>query len=1400
MTDKEAIDKISSVTGIEYSGDQLQVLECRDGMCVVSCAGSGKALLNGTGVLTPNGYVPIETLKVGDICYDNSGKEQEVIGVYPQGEKEIYNVTFSDNSVIPCCKDHLWTYSTDGNSTWTTNNLQYIIDNIIGVASSIEIPMTKPVEFGNENLEANVAAISKLILDGDIDSIPEEYKMASIAERTSLLVTLIGKLAKRTGYVCELDARSTLVIRDIKFIAESLGLTARDINNGDGRYYLIINTNEWFNGLLSDIKLCEIEANSDGSMPFWFNNKPAERKIECITRTGNLGEMTCIKVSGADELFLTENCVVTHNTATLVALIAKRILTNEIKNVKKLLVTTYSVAGREELEDRLNKLLSDVGITKKVEVRTLHSSYLNMLQSYGGGVGQILKAYERTELIRKSVKKAGLRLEEEDIAKIDSLISYQINNMLTDEALFKETAYDLDSVETAKYSEISAHYRNFKTDSGLIDFDDMQTKVFYLMATDKEAREMFRNMWDYFFIDEFQDVSKIQFNILKMMLKDERNLVVIGDDDQCLIEGTKVQTYSGIKNIEDVTVGELVLSGSGRCKSTYMPVTNVSSKYVEEEIVRIETASGKKIAGTLNHIGFAKIPDDIGDKQYIYLMYKHGLGFRVGQTKSLRSGNIGLRNGIKVRLMQEGGDKIWVLKVVNSYEEAVYYENLYSYKYSLPQYIFNDKYVNGALGDTGIKRLHDELGSIGNGYRLLEEFGLDFNYPHHVTQSNGNRVTLSNSMFSSNQVDGFGINKSELSATTSNKTYLNILEKHLPVSVKRNTSYGNISYNARTVSSDVERQKDIIKKVVSDCNDIELQINLNNKAKLTDTTFNFMPFGSFIEGMIVPINVGGEIVEDVVVSITREKYSSNVYDLSVPYTYNFVANDVVVHNCIYKWRGADPTIILNICGYYDITRHILSTNYRCGNVILEHADTCIKNNSSRMEKDMKAFNKGGKITIENCKNSIYHMSAEAVERIVGWLHEGVNPSDISILCRNNIHGIIVDDMLNQIVPTRTSKDMRFGSNQFIRDFMVCLDISKDTTNHLMASHLWKIVKYLKAAQASKISKIMDNHCCSLKVALKSLLTNTFKVYLGDDSGVKNIKEIGRQYQDFTYGFNANAVDELVDLYRILCEEDPIQRYEDVIAKYLGVTINFIHKGEDRIRNILGIADYLIDLAQEKGIDGLDSHIRDSVALAKSDIGKSSDAINLSTMHGSKGKEWKKVIILADDNIAFPNIVSIKQLIEEGHPMPEIADYIEQERRLHYVAMTRAKEDLVVYCNVDKMSVFMAEALGVLEKTDKFNTHIIDIVNDGGYSRGMLRQLQEKAAEYLPDNQRKEIEDKQTMGDYTKEKLVLMQTSLVDYEDAYECGHPDYTEQGLDKLREIVENYEKEYNARVEKVS
>ena len=677
----EVIEFIARVTGLKYSEEQLAILKHTGGMNILACAGSGKALKNGTGVLTPNGYKAIEDLKVGDICYGDNGKEQEVLGVYPQGKKEVYEVEFSDGTVIECCKDHLWDYQTYNmrrtHKRWKTDTLEYIMDNVpFGVyphtnkkgethtRANIYIPMTKAVQFKGGELPIKPYLMGALLGDGGLKSstanshysftnnendivdrvneelgelgahlrfsvdkytinvgtgygaagtsglftiklkelglkdtgshtkfIPDIYKYSSVEDRIELIKGLIDTDGHCIGTAYEITLASEKLIDDIKFIVESLGMTAvkseKVATCVNDKYYchtlvyrLYIKTSDE----IPKIHWCK---RKEGQ---WRKGQTsARRTMVNIVKTGRFEEMTCIQVSEQSGLFLTENCVVTHNTSVLTHLLAKRILTGEISDTSKLLCTTYSKAGADEMEERLGSLFKQLGIRSTVKVQTLHAFFLMVLRHFGFD-NKIISNGQRVAFILDSCREAKVSLGDDELRTVDSLLSYQVNNVMSDEALVKSYVYTLENVSQEKFKEIRTGYNQRKQKAGVIDFDDMQLYMYTLLVNQgrEDILRYCQTNWTNFYIDEAQDVSKIQFAILRKLITNPDNMTFIGDDDQCLVEGTIVETNRGSIPIEELQPGDAVLTCIGGGNTIYATPDNIFKNKVDEDIVIIK--------------------------------------------------------------------------------------------------------------------------------------------------------------------------------------------------------------------------------------------------------------------------------------------------------------------------------------------------------------------------------------------------------------------------------------------------------------------------------------------------------------------------------------------------------------------------------------------------------------------------------------------------------------------------------------------------------------------------------------------------------------------------------------------------------------------------------------------
>lgn len=125
-----------------------------------------------TKVLTPDGWRPIGDLRVGDLVTGSNGEPTPVLGVYPQGEKDIYRVTAQDGASTLCCGEHLWTVRTAAdrrrNKPWRVLETREMIGNLRAAhARRYELPMlTQPVRFPEQAVPMDPYALGLLLGDG----------------------------------------------------------------------------------------------------------------------------------------------------------------------------------------------------------------------------------------------------------------------------------------------------------------------------------------------------------------------------------------------------------------------------------------------------------------------------------------------------------------------------------------------------------------------------------------------------------------------------------------------------------------------------------------------------------------------------------------------------------------------------------------------------------------------------------------------------------------------------------------------------------------------------------------------------------------------------------------------------------------------------------------------------------------------------------------------------------------------------------------------------------------------------------------------------------------------------------------------------------------------------------
>src|SRR5204863_2948959 len=175
--------------------------------------------------------------------------------------------------------------------------------------------------------------------------------------------------------------------------------------------------------------------------------------------------------------------------------------------------------------------------------------------------------------------------------------------------------------------------------SNAVDFDDMLFLTVKVLEEFPDARAHWQKAFRYILVDEYQDTNHAQYRLLRLLSEQHGNVCAVGDPDQCLVEGTLVSMADGTtKPIERVEVGDEVLScyGSGRFGRARVAGTHRSAR---TDGVAIETASGRRVVSTPEHVHFAGFkPRATPQLHMTYLMWKEGVGFRVGTSRTYTKG------------------------------------------------------------------------------------------------------------------------------------------------------------------------------------------------------------------------------------------------------------------------------------------------------------------------------------------------------------------------------------------------------------------------------------------------------------------------------------------------------------------------------------------------------------------------------------------------------------------------------------------------------------------------------------------------------------------------------------------------------------------------------------------
>ncbi len=363
---------------------------------------------------------------------------------------------------------------------------------------------------------------------------------------------------------------------------------------------------------------------------------------------------------------------------------------------------------------------------------------------------------------------------------------------------------------------------------------------------------------------------------------------------------------------------------------------------------------------------------------------------------------------------------------------------------------------------------------------------------------------------------------------------------------------------------------------------------------------------------------------------------------------------------IYKFRGATIENILSFENQFKKARVIrLEQNYRSTGNILGAANAVIRNNQARKGKELwTEKDMGEKLTLYVAQNENDEAQYVAVSILDGYSN-GTNWRDNAVLYRMNAQTNKLEYAFKRNgIPYRIIGGTRFFDRLEIKDLMAYLCVIQMPQDDL---RLTRIINSPPRGIGDKTIETAQTIAASSGNSLFEVIKNANEY---EDLGRASIK-----LREF-----ANMIDE----FRTLSESTPLDELFDIVVDKTGYVRALEVKQSDentaRIENIGELKTNIISYIKETGDSGLAGFL-DEVALY-SDIDNydtDNNCVTLMTMHSAKGLEFDNVYIIGVEEGIFPGIRSI------GEP-----EEMEEERRLCYVGITRARRNLTLVCARQRM--------------------------------------------------------------------------------------------------------------------
>jgi DNA helicase-2/ATP-dependent DNA helicase PcrA len=356
---------------------------------------------------------------------------------------------------------------------------------------------------------------------------------------------------------------------------------------------------------------------------------------------------------------------------------------------------------------------------------------------------------------------------------------------------------------------------------------------------------------------------------------------------------------------------------------------------------------------------------------------------------------------------------------------------------------------------------------------------------------------------------------------------------------------------------------------------------------------------------------------------------------------------------IYGWRGADINNILNFEKDYPDAKVVkLEQNYRSTQIILDAAGAVVKNNQERKGKTLYTKIKGGeKVSLLFLENE--HQEAEATVEQIRHLSKrhDYSLSDFVILYRTNAQSRVFEQKLRDSgIPYVIVGGLRFYERKEVKDILAYLKVLTNPKDDVSLKRIINVPG--RGIGAQTLSKI-ENFCLKKNSS-----------FLEGIKRIEEIEGISPRLKKTIHDFS-----KMLDEFSKLKDKSPVDELTELIAEKTGYLDELRREktieAENRIENIKELINATSEFIERSDDPTLEGFLEEVSLITDIDLwDKTKDAVTLMTLHAAKGLEFRVVFITGLEEGLFPLSRSLENPSD-----------LEEERRLFYVGITRAKERL-----------------------------------------------------------------------------------------------------------------------------